>query len=749
MPEDHTTSARVIQNGNPSWEPVRGEELERLLSNKFPDDEEARDAVRESTLSILSRCVPPQATESPSRTGLIVGQVQSGKTMSFTAVAAAARDNGFRTIVVIAGSSLNLADQNRDRLATDLGIGTSPFRPWYRKHNAALAQLDELRTALAGWDNGSGKTLVLTSLKHYTHVRNLGRLLEALGESASPMLIIDDEADQISLNSRVNAGQESTNYTEILGLRTQAALHTYLQYTATPQANIFIPLCDRLSPDFCELLTPGDGYVGGHRVFIERGDDLVRVIPNDDLACLDDLLECPESLYDAMRVFLLGVAQGYWEYNQTGQEPRPSNRSMMVHPDRSQESHRVFASWIRTARDSWRRLLQDPSDPDYGMLAGSFQASYDDLSRTDQSGDLAPFSELLALLPEVIGQTQIREVNARPGVDRTDWSSEWGSAYQWILVGGQGLDRGFTVEGLTVSYMPRDIGTGQADTVQQRARFFGYKRHYEDLCRIYLGPAAHAAFRVYVRHENSMRDFLERNKDRLSDPSLPREFELDPILRPTRPQVLVNYPQRYRLRNGWLAQENPLAQEDRSRRNGALVEGFVASHGGFQAIASPPWIVDENGIRDDHRHLGIVGIPLALVYTDLLASIVLSDPDEHVRWQVALSMIANAVDETPDLLAAIIRMRPGSSPRRGLTATGKIPQVFAGAHPGTPPYAYLGDRDVVSDAVTLQLHVFDLEGNVDVDGDVQLVRAENVPVLALKLGDEVNRPMIRQEPVVE
>lgn len=472
------TQARILGPDDESWEPVVGTELERLLLKKFPNDTAARNAVRTSTMDILRRCVNPRLSirTDDSNTGLVVGYVQSGKTLSFCSVAAAAHDNGFKSIAVIAGSSLNLADQNKDRLARDLGIGENYRRPWHRAHNPTTAQIHELRAALSGWDRGRGKTLLLTSLKHYRHVQNLGDLLEELGEIACPMLIIDDEADQISLNTRVNQDGESANYSEILGLRDRAARHTYLQYTATPQANIFIPLWDRLSPSFCELLKPGDGYVGGVRVFVERADDLIRTISQNDLQRSDDLLEAPESLYEAMRVFFLGVAQGLAIERRTGEIPTPPNRSMMVHPSRSQNSHQIFTGWIRTAMSSWARAIADAHDRQAQI--DFFHSAYDDLAATDTGRELAPFEELIDLIPEAIGHTQVREVNARPGVDRTDWATEWGQSYSWILVGGQNLDRGFTVEGLTVTYMPRDLGTAQADTIQQRARFFGYKRSY-------------------------------------------------------------------------------------------------------------------------------------------------------------------------------------------------------------------------------------------------------------------------------
>jgi len=739
------TSATILGTASARWEPVIGRELQSLLERKFPDDDAAKRAVRASTISILRRCVSPTGdADDDSSTGLVVGYVQSGKTLSFTAVSAAAHDNGFRSVAVIAGSSLNLADQNKDRLAKDLDIGAHFRRPWHRAHNPTTAQVHELMTALSGWEHGRGKTLLLTSLKHHRHVQNLGDLLNALGDVASPMLIIDDEADQISLNTRVNQDGESANYAQILGLRDRAPRHTYLQYTATPQANVFIPLWDRLSPSFCELLEPGDGYVGGHRVFHDREDDLIRIISQNDLQKSEDLLEAPESLFRAMRVFFLGVAQGLFTEKRTGELPTPPNRSMMVHPSRSQSSHQVFANWIRTAMASWRRAIEDEHDRD--MQIAAFREAYEDLAATDASGGLAPFDELLSMLPEAMGHTQVREVNARPGVDPTDWPTEWGQTYSWILVGGQNLDRGFTVEGLTVTYMPRDIGTGQADTIQQRARFFGYKRGYEDLCRIYLGTDARRAFTVYIRHERSMRSFLERHRERLAEPTIPREFELDPQLRPTRAQVLVDNPTRYVLRRGWLAQEGTLERVQRCRENGATVAGFIDRRGSLVEFKEAPWIADASRLRNDHRHTGLVGVPLRGLYEEVLAGVVLPDADEHTQWQVALSMIANALDEFDDLLANIIIMRPASDPFRGVDDAGRIKQVFAGAYPGRPPYAYSGDREVRLDDVTLQLHRFNVgHGSNGETSQGREVAESEVPVLALWLGERVNRPMIRQE----
>jgi len=101
-------------------------------------------------------------------------------------------------------------------------------------------------------------------------------------------------------------------------------------------------------------------------------------------------------------------------------------------------------------------------------------------------------------------KTSVLEVNAmaRQGTPQPDWKD----TYPWILVGGQAMDRGFTVEGLTITYMPREMGLGNADTIQQCARFLGYKGKYLGYCRVFLESSVRDAFVFYVQHEGYTRE---------------------------------------------------------------------------------------------------------------------------------------------------------------------------------------------------------------------------------------------------
>jgi hypothetical protein len=207
-----------------NWVPVVGPEGVDFLQNVVP--EASRDGMREAAVSILAKGTPPTAVTGQ-ETGLIVGYVQSGKTMSFETVAALARDNGFNIVIVVAGTSNPLFEQSTGRLRRDLRLDEpGRARRWIHFPNpsASDATVQSIRNALADWrEPGTPeefkRTVLITVLKNHRRLRNLASLLRAVGMQRTPVLIIDDEADQASLNTEVAQGQESTTYRCLMDLR--------------------------------------------------------------------------------------------------------------------------------------------------------------------------------------------------------------------------------------------------------------------------------------------------------------------------------------------------------------------------------------------------------------------------------------------------------------------------------------------------------------------------------------------------
>src|SRR3989338_7286339 len=446
------------------WNPIVGLETVDLISYFKKEkhlDEEGCANLQGEALNVLSKCISPKVL-SGSVTGLVIGYIQSGKTMSYTTVAALARDNGYRMLIVIAGTSVPLLGQGSGRLREDLRLSSRADHRWQHFMNPTLDERAAIENTLADWDDAvtagsEPQTVLITVMKNYTHLQNLIGLLSSLQLGNVPALIIDDEADQASMNTRVRRGGESTTYTKLLELRRSLSHNSFLQYTATPQAPLLINIIDVLSPKFVEVLTPGKNYTGGKHFFVLR-PELVKTIPSSEIPSDENPLSSPpDTLREALQIFFLGVAAGL-------PKNEARNRSMLVHPSRETIGHGQYFGWVTDIVNAWRRILSlADGDPDKIELLDSFEETYKQLQSTISTP--LPFDEIKVQLLRALRQTQVIEMNASAGQTP---HINWSRAYPYILVGGQAMDRGFTIEGLTVTYMPLRGMTPRHLTIQRK-----------------------------------------------------------------------------------------------------------------------------------------------------------------------------------------------------------------------------------------------------------------------------------------
>lgn len=705
---------------NANWDPVIGAEARDLVARKLPNEEPAtREALLESAASILSKTANPKAAKGR-ETGLVVGYVQSGKTLSFTTVMALARDNGFQLVIVVAGTSKPLLNQSTKRIRRDLQIdeieGSLRWKPYTnptdnennRRHiQQTLREWRDLDVAAS-----ERSTVLITVMKNHGHLRALVALLEKLDLAGVPTLIVDDEADQASLNTLVNRGRQSPTYRRLLDMRDAIPNHTFLQYTATPQAPLLINIIDALSPRFVEVLDPGADYTGGC-AFFEGNQPLVRVIGPQDIPTDDNPLDGPpEPLLEALRAFLLGVAAGQVE----GRSARNPNRSMLVHPSQRTESHRDYRRWIGDVLDEWQRVLDlDKADSDRLDLVAEFRDAHADLAGT--VADLPSFDELARRLPRAFRNTKIEEVNARgqqtPLID-------WSQSYGWILVGGQAMDRGFTVEGLTVTYMPRGPGMGNADTVQQRGRFFGYKRRYLGFCRVYLEQDALVAFQDYVEHEEYMRGQLQtiqRNGRPLSE--WKRAFVLSPDLRPCRKNVIQHDFARGNYSNQWFYPAVALAPDEVIEANRKTVRAFLEA----TPLTAEP---DADQREAAQRHRAARGLPLAQVIERLIVPFRVTGAADTRELTGVMVQLSEALANKPHELCTTYEMSPEYPRQRAIDDNGRINELFqGGTRLAAGGYGYPGDSAFRDDNVVgVQIHHLDLKQGGS-------IIAERVPVIAI------------------
>lgn len=719
------------------WEPAVGEETPALIESQANLSSRDKERLLEESWSILAKCVSP-AEEDGQGCGLVIGSIQSGKTLSFTTVATMARDNGFQIVIVITGTVKTLSTQSCDRLSDLLRLGTRGDYAWRLLRNPKSSEAQNVDGILRDWrtpvESGlQPQTLLITVLKNASNLKKLAGLLNRLNLAGIRTLIIDDEADQAGLNTGVKKGTESPTYRDLCNVRRALPHHTYLGYTATPHAMLMISTMDYLSPEFGQILTPGEEYTGGKQ-FFEHEPSLIRTIPDDQIPSKRNrIIEPPPSLLEALHIFFVGVAAGILAHR-SGQGGAP-NRSMLVHPSALTAEHAAYFDWVQSLKSNWGDLLDSKKEEDQmsrDALIEDFRRAYNDLVRTVP--DIPRFDDILKVLGSGVRRTAVYEINKRPsnqfpGI--ADIDEFWRSGYSFILVGGQSLERGFTVEGHTVTYMPRGIGLGQADTIQQRARFYGYNHGHLGYCRVYLEKAARDAYQVFIMHEELLKRSLAEhlNSGRpLSE--WVRLFFLHDSLKPTRDAVLaINYTRGPKPKVPHAATP-PLNSQECLEEHRRLIGKFLAD-----LVFAP----DDGDPRrtEAQRHLVSREISAKTAYEQLIAPLRIGNPTDAWNYLQIRLVIKRYLEDHPNTVCTAYLMRPGVPEFEGiLTGDGRI-EPYEGK---TPRTGYKGDKAIFDPGrLTIQIYqhsrVLDQEGNV---------LATDVPQIAIVLPPEIAVGIVAQ-----
>ena len=663
------------------WGPsIDGEEIRRLRSRyqeRVSDDE--WDDVVQTAASILGRC--PTPTDNDRRvTGLALGKVQSGKTLSYTSLIALAIDNGYRVTVVLAGTKNPLLEQNFTRLYNDLEArrpNLTPFR------NPIPQDAEVIRSVL----HGGGHALIVV-LKNRKRLEDARRVLATPELRGFPTLIIDDEGDEASLNTQFRRGRQSAIYESILRLRSALRVHAYVAYTATPQANLLISGIDGLSPDFGVLVEPGQGYCGGATFFGTDRDRYVRPVSLAE-AEEEQVWGIPDGLRQAIAAFLVGGAMRHL---------RESNawHSMLIHNSNLRVDHERLQTAIRNLIELWRESLGLPDgDPATHELIALMQAAYEDLCSTVHNPPT--WEDVRQQLRDEIWLVEVWMVNSLPlGRDPI------GTPFRLknnILVGGNMLGRGVTIEGLAVTYITRRASNEtNADTMEQRARWFGYKRDYLDVCRIFVTAQLRDDYTELLRHEDDFWEALRRNqRQRLSIREWPRMLSLDMNmgLKPTRSNV-ASY--RRFSGGGWDIQNRLIEDADVAARNVWNMRSFFAQrHEGS---------VNRFG---NVEHLVVKDCPTEEVISRLLANIDTDGTDwdaSYTSEYLARLLFAGVLPSLDVLFMA------GGQTRERTRRQGRV-NPMQGRTPGrnpSDPAFYPGDENIHEGRVQLQSHLIRVRG---------------------------------------
>jgi hypothetical protein len=487
---------------------------------------ESVDSLDGSSTEILSLLEDPSQPSFRGR-GMVVGYVQSGKTANMLAVAAKAADAGYRFVIFLSGLTNALRLQTQRRFESDL----RERNPYGWHLHTTQEDAGDFRTPPNRWFSVMDPVQVAIVKKNVTPLRRLIETIEktppALRERM-PVLILDDECDQAS----VNASGSQLDITAINGLlrRLLALLPRvqYAGYTATPFANVLInpspvpgQLDDLYPEDFIVALPRPEGYSGADSLFGEEpseagtettetpGADMIREVPEADAAWVrppslkgrDGFMPTvPPSLATALDWFVLATATRRAR-GQAGQ-----HSSMLIHTTVYTITHRRLAAAVEGRIEELRNGLALPAT--LRRLRQLWESEQRRVQPETFGHDALTFGQLEALLPEVLRDIDVAIENSASD-SRLDFTA---GPRTCIVVGGSVLARGLTIEGLSVSYFVRS--SSQYDTLLQMGRWFGFRKGYEDLPRIWMTADLAAGFRDLSLVEAELRTEITQYAER-------------------------------------------------------------------------------------------------------------------------------------------------------------------------------------------------------------------------------------------
>jgi|GEM_PF-1591320 len=535
------------------------------LMNNRQWQRDAIENIAATSATLVARLADPRLSKQFRIRGLVVGHIQSGKTASMTALSARAADAGYRMIIVLAGLYNDLRSQTQRRFDQEItGQSNEEDDAPLVQHQPGVARWGRLtRSGLDGDFNPGTHNDLNPAIPKLAVIKKNVKVLEkfvaflraapiALAEL--PTLVLDDEADQASINANygrlddvgdpIDPTKTNQCIRDLLNLLPKCS---YVGFTATPFANVLIDVSetDNLYPrDFIACLDEPNNYLGPRQLFglgMSTSDlspepqeaprlDVMRSISTTDEQQLDSLTstsEIPAIMEEAVLAFILSCGA------RIERKLQPGHFSMFIHPSYQTDVQNTFRSVLGRYLERLQGFLSKPRHfKDVAARARDLWENDFCTTTKDARGSeaLIPFENVWRHAKSVVDEIEIRLLNNKSD-DQLAYSKD--SRRRYLVIGGNRLSRGLTLEGLSVSLFTRQ--STAYDTLLQMGRWFGYRPGYADLTRIYVeGPMANN-FADLARVELELRNDLAKYAKERNPPS---PAELMPRIR-AHPAMLV------------------------------------------------------------------------------------------------------------------------------------------------------------------------------------------------------------------
>ena len=446
--------------------------------------------------------------------GLVVGDVQSGKTSNYLGLLSKAADAGYKVIFILTGTIESLRKQTQIRVeegfigydsvnGVDVGVGRGNKLPKAFTSRAKDFTSGDNQNTTYKISDYSSEPMIFVVKKNVPVLKKLYsslKMINTTGENSKinfPMLMIDDEADNASINTNKKDDDPTKINKYIRNILSLFTRTSYVGFTATPFANVFISydredemLKDDLFPrDFIYALNAPSNYCGSRKYFFNENSN-VRIIKDFDESIFPmkhkkdwDGNELFKSVYHSINTFLISNA-----IRDIRDSNKNTNRSMLINMSRFTNVQQIIKEIVEDYFDKIKKNIKQCSklDMNYALtnpyikyLKDSFELEYSDIFYNDK---LITWESVFSILYEAINKIKIVVVNSSKKSEKLNYEDKDG--LRVISIGGLALSRGLTLEGLCVSYFYRNTAT--FDVLMQMGRWFGYRDGYDDLCKIFI-----------------------------------------------------------------------------------------------------------------------------------------------------------------------------------------------------------------------------------------------------------------------
>lgn len=551
LDENQDNAVTVPKDKKSAWVLYKNHLLEQGFKEKVTEE------IERSSIKILKRLSSNTVNSGPIK-GLVIGNVQSGKTSNMAALMAMAADWGWNMFIVLSGTIENLRQQTQTRLLNDLN--TQGNLSWRGIEHPAKKTFLNQRTQHLHFEEDSTERYFTVCLKNAGRLRKLIEWLQDDPNKQKQMkiLVIDDEADQAGINTAdITTNERKTINNLIVNLvsgknkegkeiKSYYQAMNYIGYTATPYANILNEHGEEsLYPkSFISALGVSKEYFGPQQIFgVDGGDydgmNIIRIIEEQDLERIKDIhdgtvADIPDSLKNSICWFLCGAASmRLWNYK------KPI--SMLVHSSQKQDHHQYIADsiqmWLKpnNIQDICKRCEEIWNYETNEFTFENFREKYGDYDRTDEEINRYPnFSEIepeirvflnkitnipldseyeleyhngIHMCIDNCSKNGVNDEGMYVRLAYPDSKSMPAPAPAFIVIGGATLSRGLTIEGLISTYFLRSVG--QADTLMQMGRWFGYRKGYELLPRLWITSKTKEQFQFLSKLDQDLREEIK------------------------------------------------------------------------------------------------------------------------------------------------------------------------------------------------------------------------------------------------